>query len=136
MIGITHAEFDKVAEELGLNAPYEKTPQTIEQWHKEADARLAKGDMPKVIEKMKRGDIPSEVEQFMIGKYVAGLKFEWNKTKSDAILKEIKSLRELSNIAAGSAWGRAGRARQEMMEVHLFLFLHFLGLAFLKHSAS
>jgi len=51
MIGISHAQFDKVAEELGLPL-YEKDPQTIEQWHEQADKRLAKGEMPKLIEQV------------------------------------------------------------------------------------
>ena len=115
-IGITHAEFKKVGDELGL-PDYEKTPQTLEQWHQEADARIAKGEMPKVIEKMNNGDIPTEVEQFMIAKYVAGLKDEYNKTGSDEVLKEIYKVKQLSDKMAGSAWGKAGRARQEMMPV-------------------
>lgn len=116
MIGISHAEFNKVAEEIGL-PKYEKDTQTIEQWHQQADVRIAKGEMPKVISKMEAGEIPTEVEQLMIGKYVAGLKDEFNKTGSDAVLKELYKVKQLSDKEAGAAWGRSGRARQELLPV-------------------
>ncbi len=116
-IQMTHGAFDKIASELGLDG-YKKSPQSVPQWHRESDARISNGELPELLKRLKNKETEIDaVEQFMLGKYVAGLKFEYEKTGSDAVLKEIKEVMEYSNLARSEA-GRVLRAGQEFLPVH------------------
>jgi len=117
IIGMTHAEFGKIAEEVGIEG-YEKNPQTVKQWNEESDKKISNGELPKLLKRLEEGSREiTAVEQFMLGKYVAGLKFEWNKTKSDATLLKIKKALEYSNASRSEA-GKVLRAGLEMLPVH------------------
>lgn len=110
---IIHSATADIRGEFGIPA-YEKNAQTVEQWHQEANDRISKGEMPKLLNKMANGHIPTDVEQLMMGKYIAALTEKAGATKSDADLLALKRAVELSDLAGGSEWGRSGRARQEI----------------------
>jgi sarcosine oxidase delta subunit len=116
-IGITHADMDAVANELGL-ATYTKDPQTEEQWIAEADQRLRNGEMIPLIRKME-ADIhyqPDGVENTMAKRYIASLKARINANPTRELLAELDRAKEAFNMA-GRAWGISGRSRQGMNNV-------------------
>jgi hypothetical protein len=117
MIGMTHAEFGKIAEEVGIEG-YEKNPKTIKGWNDAADKNIANGELPALLDRLENGAKNiSPVEQFMLGKYVAGLKFEYDKNKSDATLLKIKKALEYNYLSRTEAAGVL-RAGQEFIPVH------------------
>ena len=119
LIGVSHAETDKVAKELGL-PEYETKPETIEQWDKEADERI-KNDpdtVSKLLTKLKKGEKPEAVEQRIMLKYLASLKAKINADPLNSkLISEFKNAKELSDIVGGREVGKSLRARQELIPV-------------------
>jgi hypothetical protein len=111
-IGITHADTAEMREENKL-PPYEKETQTVEAWRAEATNRIKNGELPALLDKMKRGETITDVEQMMMGQHIANLDAELTKAPSKENLSKLNEAIELSDKAGGSAWGRSGRARQE-----------------------
>lgn len=110
-IGITHAQTTDIANQLGFQA-YEKDPETVEQWDKEADERIKDGEIGAVIEKLEKGDMPTDVEQRMIAKYVAELKSQVEKNPTNEKLSELKYVIELSDIVGGREVAKSLVARK------------------------
>lgn len=129
-IGITHADTEVLRKETHL-PEYEKTPQTVEQWRKDADERIADGKMPALLNKMKRGEPIDEVEQIMMGKHIATLDAEVKGKPTNENIKALEDAIQLSDMAGGTIWGRSGRARQET-----FLPDDSLGTALIKEKDS
>lgn len=100
MIGITHAQMDKVSRELGL-PEYTKDPETFEGWTREAKDRLAKDtdSINKLINRLRNGDIPDPVETQMMKMHFAALKDRYNKNPTPELLNEINRTKDLYNIA-------------------------------------
>jgi hypothetical protein len=117
-VGVTHAALDKLAEELGLPDRYSQKPETVEEWDTQAKERIAKGEMPKLIEKLEKDPSDSDhIDQRMILHYVAGLKAEYDATGNKALLADYLRIKRL-NDAVGQDWGKKGRARQDTMLPH------------------
>lgn len=116
--GITHAETDAVAKELGLNT-YEKNPETVAQWDAEADKRLM--DNPKTIgnllTKLNDGKLPTEVEQRIMMKYMASLKAKIDKSPTNELLSEYKRAKELSDVIGGREVAKSLVARKGLIPV-------------------
>ena len=110
---IIHSATADIRKDFGI-PEYEKNAQTVEQWHQEANDRIANGEMPTLLKKMANGHIPTDIEQLMMGKYIAALTDKVSETKSDTDLLKLKRAVELSDLAGGSEWGKSGRARQEI----------------------
>lgn len=99
LTGITHAQMDATARELGLEE-YEQKPETIEQWDAEAGERLKKpGAIGKVLDKMEKGRRVEPVENRMLIRYVASLKAKINASPTPELIKEFDRVKGLSNIA-------------------------------------
>lgn len=109
--GITHAQTEEIRKDKGLGE-YEKEKQTIAEWDVEADKRIANGDMPKVIDKMKDGKEISDVEQRMMGKYISTLNEEVTKSPTKESIASLKEAVELSDRVGGSQIGRSLAARK------------------------
>lgn len=119
IIGITHEETDKVAREFGL-PEYEKNPETVEEWDIQADKRIReeKNAIPNLLDKMKKGDTPSEVEQRMMLKYLASLKAKLSADPlNNELLSKLKEAKELSDIIGGREVAKSLRARQGLTPV-------------------
>ena len=118
-IGITHAQTDEIARDLGFEE-YEKNPETNAQWNAEADARIKKN--PKAVQtllnKMQKGHIPDKVEQKMIGKYVAALDGEIQKTGSNSAIAEMRRVIDLSNVAGGREAAKSLAARKGIYKIN------------------
>lgn len=116
-IGITHADMDAVANELGLPT-YQKDPQTEQQWVAEADKRLANGEMLPLIRKMESDPNyqAGPVETTMAKRYIASLKARINENPTQELLKELDRAKNAFNIS-GRVWGQTGRARQGTIQV-------------------
>ena len=104
-------ETEILREQLGIE-PYERTPETLEQWNSEANQRIANGEMPQILDKMRSGEIPDDVEKVMLNKYINSLNEKVKTDPSDAILKQLKEAIQL-NDKQNTEWGRLGRAIQE-----------------------
>lgn len=104
--GITHAQTAETRTKFGFEE-YEKKPETFEQWDKEADERISKGEMPKLIEKLKDGYTPSAVEQRMMGKYIAELGRKAEENPSDENLNKLHDAIVLSDIVGGREVGKS-----------------------------
>jgi hypothetical protein len=117
MVGITHAEMDKVSRELGL-PEYSKDPETFESWTREAKDRLAKDPdaMNKLINKLRRGEGPDPVETQMMKMHFAALKGKYNANPTPELLAEITRTKDLYNIS-GRMKGKELVARKGLMPV-------------------
>jgi len=110
-IGITHEQTSDIRSEYGL-PEYEKEAQTVAQWDAEAKRRIEAGEMPALLNKMREGGIPSEVEQRMMGKYIAHLEANVAENPSNENIAKLLDAVQLSDRVGGSDWGRAGVARK------------------------
>jgi len=111
-IGITHADTKEIRESKGL-PEYNKEAQTVEKWRTEATERIKNGELPALLDKMKKGEPISDVEQIMMGQHIANLDAELTKSPTKENLDKLNEAVDLSDKAGGTAWGRSGRARQE-----------------------
>jgi hypothetical protein len=111
-IGITHADTKEIRKERGL-PEYEKEAETVKKWRAEANERIKKGELPELLNKMKRGEAINDVEQMMMGQHIANLDAELTKEPTKENLDRLNEAVSLSDKAGGTAWGRSGRARQE-----------------------
>lgn len=103
MIGITHAEMDKVSRELGL-PEYTKDPETFEGWTREANGRLAKNPdaINEIINKLRRGEMPDPVETQIMKMHYAALKGKYNANPTPEGLAELNRTKNLYNISGRS----------------------------------
>lgn len=129
-IKIIHAETEQLRKEHSIEE-YKKEEQKEENWIREADERIAKGDMPKLLEKMKRGDNISDVEQKMMGRHIATLDSVFKNDPSKENYNKLKEAVELSDSVGGSSAGRSLRARQGT-----FLPDDSLGKSMMEEEAS
>ena len=115
LTGITHAEMDKVAKELGLDL-YEGDPETRALWDKQAREKLSKDPeaLNKLFTKLRNGDHPDKVETRMMALYMADLKAKYNKNPTPELLNDIKRARDIFNIA-GREQAKAFVARKGVM---------------------
>ena len=119
LTGITHEETDKVARELGL-PEYEKNPETVEQWDIEANRRIQeeKNAIPNLLDKLKDGKMPTEVEQRMMLKYLASLKAKINADPlNDKLINEYKDAKELSDVVGGREVAKSLVARKGLIPI-------------------
>jgi hypothetical protein len=117
MIGITHSEMDKVSRELGL-PEYSQDPESFDLWTKEAKDRLAKDPeaINKLINKLRRGEMPDPVETQMMKMHFAALKDKYNNNPTPELLAEINRTKNLYNIS-GRAEAKSFVARKGLMPV-------------------
>lgn len=115
MVGITHAEMDKVSKELGL-PEYSKDPETFEGWTKEARDRMASDPdaINKLINRLRNGDMPDPVETQMMKMHFAALKDRYNKNPTPELLNEINRTKNLYNIS-GRAEAKSLVARRGLI---------------------
>jgi len=104
--GITHAQTAETRKQFSFEE-YEKKPETFEEWDAKADERIAKGEMPALIKKMQEGRTPSDVEQRMMGKYIAELAKKAEENPSDENLNTLHEAIVLSDKIGGSEVGRS-----------------------------
>lgn len=101
--GITHAQMDAAARELGLQE-YEGKPETFEQWDAEATERLKQpGSIEKVLKKMENNRRVEPVENQMLKRYVASLKARINASPTPELLEKFDRVKGLSNLAGRNA---------------------------------
>lgn len=117
MAGITHAEMDKVSRELGL-PEYSEHPETFEAWTREAKDRIAKDpdSINKLINKLRKGELPDPVETQMMKMHFAALKARYNNNPTPELLGEINRTKDLYNIS-GREEGKRLVARKGLMPV-------------------
>jgi hypothetical protein len=108
---IIHERTAETRKEFGLGE-YKKTPETFAKWDAEAEQRIKDGEMPDVIKKLKKGLQPDEVEQRMMGKYVANLEANASADPSNENLSKLKEAIELSDRIGGSEVGKSLVARK------------------------
>ena len=115
MVGITHAEMDKVSRELGL-PEYTQDPETFEGWTREAKDRIAKDpdSINKLINKLRKGESPDPVETQMMKLHFAALKEKYNNNPTPELLAEINRTKDLYNIS-GRALGKGLVARKGLV---------------------
>jgi hypothetical protein len=115
MIGITHAEMDKVSRELGL-PEYTQDPETFESWTREAKDRIAKDPdaINKLINKLRKGEAPDPVETQMMKMHFAALKDRYNHSPTPELLAEINRTKDLYNIS-GRQLGKELVARKGLV---------------------
>jgi len=117
LIGITHAEMNKTAKELGL-PDYEKDPETVKGWDEQVNERLAKDPnaVAKMLNRLREGKTDDPIDQRMMLRYIANLKAKINKNPTDELLSEFKRARSISDIA-GRAIGKSLVARKGLLPV-------------------
>jgi len=117
MIGITHAQMDKVSRELGL-PEYSKDPESFASWTREAKDRLAKDPnaINNLINKLRRGEDPDPVETQMMKMHFAALKGKYDVNPTPELRAEIARTKDLYNIS-GRSEGKKLAARKGLMPV-------------------
>lgn len=118
LTGVTHAETDAVAKELGLET-YETKPETVAEWDAQAD-KLLKEDpktISKLLTKLNNNDMPSPVEQRVMAKYMASLKAKINKNPTNELLTEYKKAKDLSDIVGGRDVAKSLAARKQLVPI-------------------
>lgn len=117
MIGITHAQMDKVSRELGL-PEYSKDPESFESWIREAKDRLAKNPnaINELINKLRNGDMPDPVETQMMKMHFAALKGKYGANPTPELRAEIARVKDLYNIS-GRMEAKSLSARRGLMPV-------------------
>lgn len=103
MIGITHAEMDKVSRELGL-PEYTQDPETFKLWERQAKDMLAKDPdaINKIINKLRKGDMPDPAETQVMKMHYAALKGKYNTNPTPELLAELNRTKNLYNISGRS----------------------------------
>jgi hypothetical protein len=117
MVGITHAEMDRVSRELGL-PEYSKDPETFDQWTRAAKEKLAKdpNSINELINKLRKGGTPDPVETQMMKMHFAALKAKYDAAPTPELLNEINRTKDLYNIS-GRQEGKSLAARKGLMPV-------------------
>jgi hypothetical protein len=115
LIGITHAEMDKVSRELGL-PEYSKDPESFDSWTREAKDRLAKDPdaVNKLVNKLRNGDMPDPVETQMMKMHFAALKERYNNNPTPELRAELARTKDLYNIS-GRNLGKSLGARKGLI---------------------
>lgn len=114
-IGIKHASTGETRKEFGL-PDYEGKPEEVKQWDEEAKERIKRGEVPALMDKMRKGDPIGHVEQRMLGFVHASLKEKVNKDPSDKNLQELHEFLQLADVVGGQIAGKSLRARQGLFE--------------------
>jgi len=125
-VGITHAQTNEIANELGF-PEYEAKPETVAEWDAKADQMIKDGyDIDKLLKSMDNGKMPDKIEQRIIAKYVATLKAKIEATQSDEDIKEMKRVVDISNVIGGREVGKSLAARKGLYPVDDSLAGYFM----------
>lgn len=118
LTGVTHAETDAVAKELGLPT-YEEKPETILEWDAEAAKRIKEDPetVNRLLNKLQKGIEPDKIEQRVMAKYLASLKAKFNETHSDEVMNEYARAKKLSDEIGGREVGKSLVARKALEPV-------------------
>ncbi len=113
MTSITHARMNELADEFGFPT-YEKDPQTIEGWDRQAAERIKKDPdaVNKLMNKMRDEGMPSPVEQRMMLQYISSLRAKVRASPTPENLKELNRAKDISNIVGGRFVGQSLAARK------------------------
>lgn len=112
--GVKHAETAKIRESMGI-PEYEKSAKTQAKLEQQADEALKnKYDINGLITKMERGELPSDAEQVIMGKYIAGLAAKIEKNPTDELIEQAKRAIEASDRIGGSEVARSLAARRNL----------------------
>lgn len=96
--GITQAANEVRRQEVGL-PEFEKTPQSFEQWNKEAEELLKNGyDVEELYKKLEAGHDATPVENAIRKIYIATLDAEIIKNPTDALLAKQKRATEIGDM--------------------------------------
>lgn len=116
--GVTHAETDAVAREMGLPT-YEEKPETIAEWDAEAAKRIKEDPetVNRLLNKLQKGVEPDKIEQRVMAKYLASLKAKFNETHSDEVMNEYARAKKLSDEIGGREVGKSLVARKALEPV-------------------
>lgn len=100
MIGITHAQTDEIARRLGFDT-YEKDPESLALWDKQAKERFAKDPdaLNKLIQKLRSGDGVDKVETRMMIMHLADLMGKYEANPTPELLNQIKRTTDLFDIS-------------------------------------
>lgn len=118
LTGVTHAETDAVAKEMGLPT-YEEKPETILEWDAEAAKRIKEDPetVNRLLNKLQKGVEPDKIEQRVMAKYLASLKAKFNETHSDEVMNEYARAKKLSDEIGGREVGKSLVARKALEPV-------------------
>lgn len=117
--GVTHAETNAVAAQLGLPA-YESNPETFDDWDAEATKRINedKNTIPDLLKKLENKEMPSPVEQRIMAKYLASLKSKIDADPANNnLISEYKKARDLSDTIGGTKVAQSLAARKPLERV-------------------
>jgi len=118
LTGITHAETDAVAAELGLPT-YDTKPETMAEWDAEVDKRIKEDTqaISKMLNKLKSGVEADKYDQRMMMRYLASLKARINVSPTNELLNEYKEAKDLSDIMGGREVAKSLVARKGLIPV-------------------
>lgn len=116
MVGITHAQMDIVAENLGL-PKYEGSPETFKEWDEQAAKRLANDPnaLPDLFNKLRNGLSPDPVETRMMVQYWGDLMGKIDRDPYNTELQnQVIRTKDLFNIS-GRLQGKQLVARKGLI---------------------
>lgn len=116
MVGITHAEMNVIAEELGL-PKYEGSPEKVSEWDQQAATKLANDPnaLPDLFNKLRNAIPPDAVETRMMIQYFGDLMGKIDSNPYDTDLQnQLLRTKDLFNIA-GRVQGKALVARKGLI---------------------
>lgn len=112
--GVKHAETEKLRKEFDI-PEYAKEAKNQEKLDSEANEKLKSGyDVQKLIGRMEKGSLPTDVEQIILTKYIAGLADKIAKNPTNELLQEATRAIEASDRIGGSEVARSLAARRTM----------------------
>lgn len=115
--GITHAQTDEIAKSLGFDT-YDKDPETVALWDKQARERFAKDPnaLDNLMQKLRNGEGVDKVETRMMLMHMGDLMAKYEKNPTPGLLNEIKRTKSLFDIS-GREKGKELAARRGSVPV-------------------
>jgi len=110
--GITHAQTQETASEFSFEG-YEPAPETFDEWDKEAMSLIESGyDIEGLIKRLEEGKLPTNIEQRIMGFYLATQEAAVEKDPSKENLETLMRAVHASDVGGGRLVGQSLAARK------------------------
>lgn len=110
--GVTHSQTKETASEFSFEG-YEPAPETFDEWDKEAMSLIESGyDIEGLIKRLEEGKLPTNIEQRIMGFYLATQEAAVEKDPSKENLETLMRAVHASDVGGGRLVGQSLAARK------------------------
>lgn len=110
--GITHSQTKETASEFSFEG-YEPAPETFDEWDKEAMSLIESGyDIEGLIKRLEEGKLPTNIEQRIMGFYLATQEAAVEKDPSKDNVEKLMRAVRASDVGGGRLVGQSLAARK------------------------